>query len=553
MLGFTLVGLILLASGIYGFVTMRRATGMIESTLRDVREGSRLVSELQAAAAQTLQAGGRYIDSRDSAAQAAFRDQGWRAHGLQKEMNALPNQKPEQIATVSEIDARLSAMEVHYARAHRLADLGRTDEARAAAMKAQGEVDGLLKNVQKLGEMNAKAVNQAATDLARRTQKSELLLVLLIVVALVTAVVVVTQTVRRIGGPLDLLVAQARRLSEGDLTSRTTDSLPGEFQILGDAMNHVGESLARVVTVTARTAEDVATSAHQLASVSEQISLSAGQMAGAMSEVSTGAEEQVLQLHTVDEQLSTMRQQAIQVHERASEVTTLAQGIEHSAQEKRAEIERALDILGDVKTSVELAATEVVALNTTAEDINHFVRTVSDIAEQTNLLALNAAIEAARAGESGRGFAVVADEIRKLAEQSQQATEDIVQMTEVVQARVGSSARAMQTGANRVTEIERLSRAIDAALEEIAVAAERTRVAAGGVTTAAMENAEVSASAATGIAEISKTAEGHAAAAEEVSASTEEQSAACQEMTSASAMLLESSTRLKTLVGELKT
>src|SRR5207248_11757909 len=112
----------------------------------------------------------------------------------------------------------------------------------------------------------------------------------------------------------------------------------------------------------------------------------------------------------------------------------------------------------DVKHSVERAADEVRALNTTLSDINGFVATVAQIADQTNLLALNAAIEAARAGEAGRGFAVVADEVRKLAEESQQATDDIVQMTGTVTSRVTTSARAMETSAARVSEIERVSR-----------------------------------------------------------------------------------------------
>ena len=122
-------------------------------------------------------------------------------------------------------------------------------------------------------------------------------------------------------------------------------------------------------------------------------------------------------------------------------------------------------------------------------DINRFVASVGQIADQTNLLALNAAIEAARAGDAGRGFAVVADEVRKLAEQSQKAADDIVHMTGVVTARVTTSTRAMEASAGRVGEIERVSRDIDSALRVITDAAERTRVAAVGVTGAAEANA----------------------------------------------------------------
>src|SRR6185295_13135105 len=257
-----------------------------------------------------------------------------------------------------------------------------------------------------------------------------------------------------------------------------------------------GESLSRVVSVAARTAEDVSSSAHDLASVSEQISLSAGQMATAMTEVSHGAEAQVKQLRSVDATLQAIRGAADDVKGKSFEVTGLARSIEGVAQAKRIEIDRALGILVEVKHSVERAANETGALNATVTDINRFVASVGQIADQTNLLALNAAIEAARAGDAGRGFAVVADEVRKLAEQSQTAADDIVRMTAVVTSRVTTSTRAMETSADSVSEIESVSRDIDTALRTISEAAEKTRIAAVGVTTAAEANAAAATSAA---------------------------------------------------------
>ena len=201
---------------------------------------------------------------------------------------------------------------------------------------------------------------------------------------------------------------------------------------------------------------------------------------------------------------------------------------------------------------MERAAGEVHELTGIAENINRFVAIVSRIAEQTNLLALNAAIEAARAGSAGRGFAVVADEVRKLAEQARMAADDVVQLTAVVTARVGSTTQAMQAGSSRVREIQRLSRDIDAALSEITTAAKHTLVAAGDVTVAADENVNAVLGASTGISQAARTAEGHAAAAQEVSASTEEQSAACEEMSSASSSLLTGASRLKDIVSGLR-
>jgi methyl-accepting chemotaxis protein len=451
------------------------------------------------------------------------------------------------------MDAKLSAMEVRYALAHRLADLNRDAAARAEAAKAQVQVDSLLEYVERLGTLKSQKVAAVARRLETQSARRVLFLLGLIALAVIVGIVVVARTIRSIGAPLDALVAHARRLSAGDLTVRTRSKLPGEFQILGSAMNQTGDSLSRVVSVAAKTAENVASSAHQLSSVSEQISLSASEMAEAMTEVSRGAEQQVQQLRSIENALQAIQRAAESVTGRSSEVRSLAGEIQGTASEKRREIERALAILGEVKISVERAAAEVIALNTTTADINRFVKTVGSIAEQTNLLALNAAIEAARAGESGKGFAVVADEVRKLAEQTQRAADDIVQMTSVVTSRVASSSRVMETGAARVVEIERVSREIEHALQVIAGAAERARSAADQVGTAAAANAAAVTSATIGLESIAKTAENHAAAAEEVNASTQEQSAACEEMTSASTLLLQGSTQLKELVGGLKT
>jgi methyl-accepting chemotaxis protein len=105
----------------------------------------------------------------------------------------------------------------------------------------------------------------------------------------------------------------------------------------------------------------------------------------------------------------------------------------------------------------------------------------------------------------------------------------------------------------QVGEIERVSRELDSALSTILSAAERTRAAAGMVTTAATENARAVESAAANLGLVARTAESHATSAMEVSASTEEQSAACEQMSMASTQLFHGSHALLDLVSELKT
>ncbi len=562
VLGFSLLFVLLGIAGIFARSTMTSMASGVSSTLAGVQQEAAQSTALSADIGQTLEAATRYVDTRDTSALGAFRKLGAHAHAVTREMNARLTKsgnmsgdarRDEEVGLIAGIDERFGQIEIHDALAHRLTDLGRTADARVEAAKSRAIVGDLLASIAKLGELKASKVATVAQRLTDDANRRSLTFLLLILVAMVVGAVIVFFTVRSIATPLAILVEHAKSLSRGDLRARTTERMPGEFQILARAMNQTGDSLSRVVSVAASTADNVASSAHELASVSEQISLSAGQMASAMTEVSFGAEQQVTQLRNVDESLQAIREAAGGVMERSAEVNTLAQDIESSATKKRIEIERALTILKDVKKSVETAATEVIALNSTTAEINSFVQTVSTIASQTNLLALNAAIEAARAGNAGRGFAVVADEVRKLAEQSRAAADDIVRMTAIVTERVASSSRAMESSAGRVAEIEKVSRDINDALGTISSAAERTRVAAGGVTTAAEANRDAAQSATTSLGSIARTAEGHAAAAQEVNASTEEQSAACEEMTSASNHLLESSTQLKQLVGGLKT
>ncbi len=559
--GFGILVLLLLVAGVFARRTMTQMAAGIATTLEGVQEESRQSAQISSDVGQTLDAATRYLETRDTSALQAFRRYGWDAHQVTRAMNARLSRsagdeqvrKDEEVGVISSIDNRFSDVENHYALAHRLTDLGRAADARAEAGRGRAVVADLMGDIERLGQIKSAKVAIVSRKLTGDASRRSAAFLALILIAAGVGLVVVFVTVRSISQPLDLLVRHARLLSQGDLTVRTSEVLPGEFQILATAMNQTGDALSRVVSVAAQTAENVASSAHELASVSEQISLSAGQMASAMTEVSFGAEQQVTQLRTVDDALQAIREAADTVMARSAEVNTLAHDIEHASAQKRVEIERALGILKDVKRSVELAASEVTGLHTTAADINRFVQTVSNIAEQTNLLALNAAIEAARAGAAGRGFAVVADEVRKLAEQSQAAADDIVTMTGVVTARVSSTSRAMESSATRVAEIEKVSREIDDALATITRAAERTRVAANGVALAAEANVEAAQSAAAGIESIARTAEGHAAAAEEVNASTEQQSAACEEMTSASNHLLEGSNQLRRLVGGLKT
>lgn len=553
LLGFGVVMLLLLLAGGFGWTSIMSVSGATQTALQGVEQDARLSAQLATAVAREVAVAERYVDGgRDAAATQAFDSLRWRAHATQRELRRRPDQTREEVSLVVGLDQALSEAEVRYVTARRLAEMGRTEEARGQAERARAIEAAVLADLDRLAGVKARRVAAAAGELQGSTWQRALGLVVLLVGALLIAGAVVVVVIRSISSPLGALAEQAGRMGRGDLSARTEGRLPSELEVLAAAMNRSSDSLSRIGAGAAEAADHVAASAQELLAVSSQLAGAVDEVTASMGQVSGGAEQQVEQLRRVDAALRAMRAQAERVAAGVREVTGLAGEIEEVARAKQAETGHTLRVLLKVRERVREAAAETEALHASVAEIGTFVDTVNRIAEQTNLLGLNASIEAARAGEQGAGFAVVAEEVRKLAGQARAGAVSVATITHAVTERVTSTARAMQAGAAHVDEIERVAHTIEDALLTIAGAAERTRRAAGEVTLAAEENSAAALEAASGVEVVTERAGEHAALAELVRAATTQQEAACTLVTGTTERLIERAIQLRGLVGGLR-
>jgi methyl-accepting chemotaxis protein len=155
-------------------------------------------------------------------------------------------------------------------------------------------------------------------------------------------------------------------------------------------------------------------------------------------------------------------------------------------------VDKVVQAINEVNKVAATLQTNMQELGTQAESIGGVMNVISDIADQTNLLALNAAIEAARAGEAGRGFAVVADEVRKLAEKTMSATQEVGANITGIQHSARTNIDEVNTAAKAITEATNLSNTSGQALNEIVALATGTSSVVTSIATAAEQQSATS-------------------------------------------------------------
>lgn len=389
-----------------------------------------------------------------------------------------------------------------------------------------------LKSLTNITKEEAKATNEAAAESGRSSMMVMLITTIVCVLLLLAFSYKVINSIR---GALNIMVHVCDKLSSGNFIVRTEpsqrkDELGDVHRALYDMTLKIGDLLKEV----SKTTEQMAAASQQLNSSSMESANAATSVAQSVADAAAVVVQQQTAVTNGTDSVASISQSVKSI---SQETEAVAQEADQAAKKSEAGnlvVEKSVNQIHSVEEKARNTAHLVDELGARSQEIGAIVDTISDLAGQTNLLALNAAIEAARAGEQGRGFAVVAEEVRKLAEQSATAAQQIANLIGRIQDDTSKAVAAMDSGRQAVVQGAESVEGLRQVFEEINGLVVDVAGKIEGMSDSIQQVAGQSSEITHHMEQIDTGAAKVADNMQSISAATEEQSASAQEIASAS-------------------
>ncbi|SMP61815.1 methyl-accepting chemotaxis protein [Anoxynatronum buryatiense] len=355
--------------------------------------------------------------------------------------------------------------------------------------------------------------------------------------------------------PLKQLENQASYIGRGDFSVDVAPSLLKRKDEIGS----LALVLQQTIDVFRQLIAGIVTSSQRVAAASEQLTATTGQsaeasqnVAGSATHVAVSADSQMKSILAVTQEISHITQGMEQVAQHIGGIESLSHSVRGESEKGQQEMNRVSLQMQEIQTSHHQVKGGLIQITESSRKMNEIIGVIRSIAEQTNLLALNAAIEAARAGEQGKGFAVVADEVRKLAEESQQATEEINHLIMDNDNNISRANEVMETGTLQVASGMEVVQDAEAAFKSIVTLIQQMNEAVGEVNEVTGQVTSGSRNVSQAAEIIRKSAESVASEVQNVSAAAQQQTASMQEIASSSHELAVLAQELQTAVGQFR-
>ncbi len=373
-----------------------------------------------------------------------------------------------------------------------------------------------------------------------------------IVLVIIFSVIVVF-AIKTMLKPLVEVQESMEKIAGGDLTGQPL-AVNGDDEIsrMAESANNLQKSIAGILHDIVDSAQQVAAASEELTASSQSTGESVQQVATSISSMAGQTEQQSTTLEAINQTANELAKDMGDLHQSSTSMRSAAEQSREGAKEGHAAVANSMNAMQKMADQMTASSKVVETLGDRSKEIGNIVEAISGIAEQTNLLALNAAIEAARAGEAGRGFAVVADEVRKLAEQSGTAAQNISSIITGIQDDTARAMQAMNKGNEEVQAgtkiVEKTGEVFSAMEKHIDTLYDQIQQSLTRMATAEKETSKITDS----IQEISEFSRKMSNEAQSVSAATEEQSAMVNDITDASESLANLAQKLQDEVTKFK-
>ncbi|MDD6849687.1 MAG: methyl-accepting chemotaxis protein [Veillonellaceae bacterium] len=389
-----------------------------------------------------------------------------------------------------------------------------------------------LNSMTNITKEKAKAANEAAIESGR---SSMMVMLITTIVCVLLLLAFSYKLINSIRDALNIMVHVCDKLSSGNFIVRTEpsqrkDELGDVHRALYDMTLKIGDLLKEV----SKTTEQMAAASQQLNSSSMESANAATSVAQSVADAAAVVVQQQTAVTNGTDSVASISQSVKSISQETEEVSQEADQAAKKAEAGNLVVEKSVNQIHSVEEKVRTTAQLVDELGARSQEIGAIVDTISDLAGQTNLLALNAAIEAARAGEQGRGFAVVAEEVRKLAEQSATAAQQIADLIGRIQNDTSKAVASMDSGRQAVVQgaesVEGLRQVFEEINGLVIDVADKIESMSDSIQHVADQSSEIT----NHMEQIDTGAAKVADNMQSISAATEEQSASAQEIASAS-------------------